>query len=55
MGRHALLLGNTTFHADRALDALPGVRHDVAQLKHCWIQPVALTASTHMSIWIENA
>ncbi|MGB6164367.1 MAG: caspase family protein [Pseudonocardiaceae bacterium] len=33
MGRHALLLGTATFHADRALAALPAVRHDVGQLK----------------------
>jgi hypothetical protein len=33
MGRHALLLGTATFHADPALGALPAVRHDVGQLK----------------------
>jgi Caspase domain/AAA domain len=33
MGRHALLLGTATFHADPALAALPAVRHDVGQLK----------------------
>ena len=33
MGRHALLLGTSTFHADPALAALPAVRHDVGQLK----------------------
>jgi uncharacterized caspase-like protein len=33
MSRHALLLGTATFHADRTLAALPGVRHDVDQLK----------------------
>lgn len=33
MSRHALLLGTATFHADRTLAALPGVRHDVNQLK----------------------
>ena len=33
MGRHALLLGTATFHADLALAALPAVRHDVGQLK----------------------
>jgi hypothetical protein len=33
MGRYALLLGSSTFHADRALAALPMVRHDVDQLK----------------------
>jgi len=33
MGRHALLLGAATFHADPTLAALPAVRHDVGQLK----------------------
>ncbi|MGH8887320.1 MAG: caspase, EACC1-associated type [Egibacteraceae bacterium] len=33
MGRHALLLGTATFHADPALGALPAVHHDVGQLK----------------------
>ena len=33
MGRHALLLGTATFHADPALAALPMVRHDVDQMK----------------------
>ncbi|MGH8574778.1 MAG: caspase family protein, partial [Gammaproteobacteria bacterium] len=33
MGRHALLLGTATFHADPTLAALPAVRHDVGQLK----------------------
>ncbi|MGH3829754.1 MAG: caspase, EACC1-associated type [Pseudonocardiaceae bacterium] len=33
MGRHALLLGTATFHADPALAALPMVRHDVEQMK----------------------
>ncbi|MEO3778174.1 AAA domain-containing protein [Micromonospora sp. B11E3] len=33
MGRHALLLGTTTCHADRELQPLPSVRQDVAQLK----------------------
>ncbi len=33
MGRHALLLGMVTCHADRQLQPLPSVRHDVEQLK----------------------
>ncbi|MEU1601778.1 AAA domain-containing protein [Micromonospora matsumotoense] len=33
MGRHALLLGTATCHADRELAPLPSVRQDVAQLK----------------------
>ncbi|MER7249871.1 AAA domain-containing protein [Kribbella sp. NPDC000426] len=33
MARHALLLGAATFPADPALRSLPGVRHDVDQLK----------------------
>ncbi|WP_131787829.1 AAA domain-containing protein [Protofrankia symbiont of Coriaria ruscifolia] len=33
MGRHALLLGTVTCHADRQLQPLPSVRSDVAQFK----------------------
>ncbi|MEH1014211.1 AAA domain-containing protein [Micromonospora sp. CPCC 206060] len=33
MGRHALLLGSATFHADRALTDLPGVRQDIGQMQ----------------------
>ncbi|MBV9160914.1 MAG: AAA family ATPase [Pseudonocardiales bacterium] len=33
MGRHALLVGTATCHADPALAVLPAVRHDVNQLK----------------------
>ncbi|WP_194821971.1 AAA domain-containing protein [Micromonospora sp. S-DT3-3-22] len=33
MGRHALLIGTTTCHADRELALLPSVRQDVAQFK----------------------
>ncbi|ROO58389.1 AAA domain-containing protein [Micromonospora sp. Llam0] len=33
MGRHALLLGTASYHADRQLPPLPSVRQDVTQLK----------------------
>ncbi len=33
MGRHALLLGTATYHADSKLAALPGVRNDIDQLR----------------------
>ncbi|BCJ42135.1 hypothetical protein GCM10010168_64870 [Actinoplanes ianthinogenes] len=33
MGRHALVLGTATYHADPKLAALPGVRQDVDQVK----------------------
>ncbi|AEV87818.1 peptidase C14 [Actinoplanes sp. SE50] len=33
MGRHALILGTATYHADRKLTPLPGVRQDVEQLQ----------------------